>query len=388
MKKNYFTFLFAIFSIVMYSQTVNTVRDTLGVAFYAEYTTVANTSGVTFTLSLTENAGVLADIAEVEIYRSYGDNRVNGRTRIAKGITDGSSGSVVFVDDSQVWTDDTNSPTGYTGDGAFDVGRPTSYSVKVITSDGTGFSSSRAIPSVYIDDELNPDSAIADPINDDMTLLTRVYENYPTEETALLVIGLVPSTNYPSDPYQLFVDAIQARTGDGTVNWGSFPCFISEVLYNEVSALDGRGRDIPESRIFWSNKGVTYHLVEKDNINAEDIDANGMTNVSFKIGRPNATQPDNGITSYNSLVSVPIQITGVLSVDDATKVSTIVRAVDNRVIVSNVQLETEIKIYNITGSLVKTINTNEDLEFNFNTGLWLATITTAEGQKSVKLLVM
>lgn len=385
--KNYFTILFTIFSIVMYSQTVNTVRDTLGVAFYTEYTTVANTSGVTLTLDISENAGVLADIAEVEIYRSYGDNRVNGRTRIAKGITDGSTGTVVFVDDSQVWTDDTNSPTGYSGDGAFDVGRPTAYSVKVITTDGTGFSSSRTIPSVYIDDEFNPDAAVVDVINDDMSLLTRVYENYPTEETALLVIGLVPSTNYPNDPYQLFVDAIQARTGDGTVNWASFPCFISEVLYNEVAALDGRGRDIPQSRVFWSNKGVSYHLVEKDNINAEDIDANGMTNVSFKIGRPNTTQPDNGISSYNSLISVPIQITGALSIDDASEVSTIIRAVNDRVIVSNVQLETEIKIYSITGALVKTINTNEDLEFNLNTGLWLANVTTAEGQKSVKLLV-
>ncbi|MFK7831823.1 MAG: T9SS type A sorting domain-containing protein [Winogradskyella sp.] len=54
---------------------------------------------------------------------------------------------------------------------------------------------------------------------------------------------------------------------------------------------------------------------------------------------------------------------------------------------SNVRLETKINIYNITGAKVKSITTNDDMNFEFNSGLYIATVATSEGQKSVKLLV-
>ncbi|UKM63925.1 T9SS type A sorting domain-containing protein [Flavobacteriaceae bacterium GSB9] len=79
-----------------------------------------------------------------------------------------------------------------------------------------------------------------------------------------------------------------------------------------------------------------------------------------------------------------------LSIDKAGEVSNVssnVRAIGNRVYVSDVKSSTEINIYSMTGALVKTIKTNTNTDFNFSTGLWIATVKTVEGTKAVKLLV-
>lgn len=67
--------------------------------------------------------------------------------------------------------------------------------------------------------------------------------------------------------------------------------------------------------------------------------------------------------------------------------STDVQAIGDRVYISNVTAKTTVNIYSITGALVKTIETNEDMNFDFKPGLWLTTIKTADGLKSKKLLV-
>lgn len=77
-----------------------------------------------------------------------------------------------------------------------------------------------------------------------------------------------------------------------------------------------------------------------------------------------------------------------LGLDDViSAVSSNVNASGNRIFVSNVKAPTEVQIYSITGALVKSLKTNTDTDFNFKSGLWIATIKTSEGQKSVKLLV-
>ncbi|MFD0836745.1 T9SS type A sorting domain-containing protein [Mariniflexile aquimaris] len=68
-------------------------------------------------------------------------------------------------------------------------------------------------------------------------------------------------------------------------------------------------------------------------------------------------------------------------------VSTNVQAIGNRIVVSNVKTNSEVKIYSITGALVKSFKTNNETDFTFKSGLYIATIKTNEGQKSVKLLL-
>ena len=78
----------------------------------------------------------------------------------------------------------------------------------------------------------------------------------------------------------------------------------------------------------------------------------------------------------------------VLGIDELeASTSTIVKSIGNRVFVSNVQSNSEVNIYNLTGALVKSIKTNEDMNFSLKTGLYIGVVTTSQGQKSVKLLV-
>lgn len=68
-------------------------------------------------------------------------------------------------------------------------------------------------------------------------------------------------------------------------------------------------------------------------------------------------------------------------------VSSHIRAIGNTVQVSNVTSKTDIEIYSLTGALVKSFSTNNDTDFTFNSGFYIATIKTEEGQKSVKMIV-
>jgi hypothetical protein len=97
------------------------------------------------------------------------------------------------------------------------------------------------------------------------------------------------------------------------------------------------------------------------------------------------------ISNTNNISIYKIEVTGsgadVLSVNDfSSQVSTNIKAVGNRIYVSNVKTSTEVNIYNITGALVKSLKTNTDIDFSFRTGLYIATVKTEEGQKAVKLL--
>lgn len=91
---------------------------------------------------------------------------------------------------------------------------------------------------------------------------------------------------------------------------------------------------------------------------------------------------------YVSSTSIKSIVEATLSVDTKTSaVTTDVQAIGNRIYVTNVKSSTEVKIYAITGALVKEFKTNSNTDFVFKSGLYIATVKTAEGQKSVKLLL-
>ncbi|MFI1772008.1 T9SS type A sorting domain-containing protein [Thalassobellus citreus] len=75
-----------------------------------------------------------------------------------------------------------------------------------------------------------------------------------------------------------------------------------------------------------------------------------------------------------------------LSIDNKNIVTTNVKAVKSRVYVSNVKSSTEVKVFSITGALVKSFKINKDTSFSLKQGLYIATVKTSEGQKSVKVL--
>lgn len=71
--------------------------------------------------------------------------------------------------------------------------------------------------------------------------------------------------------------------------------------------------------------------------------------------------------------------------DVVSPVSTNIRAYGNRIYISTVKTSTDVKIYSITGALLKEFKTNSDVDFSFKSGIYIATLTTSEGQKTVKL---
>ncbi len=95
---------------------------------------------------------------------------------------------------------------------------------------------------------------------------------------------------------------------------------------------------------------------------------------------------DNAFNLYKMEVTGAIGTTLGLS-NKNSLVTTNLYAIGNRIVVSNVKSNSEVKIYSITGALVKSFKTNNDTDFTFKSGLYIATIKTNEGQKSVKLLL-
>lgn len=93
-------------------------------------------------------------------------------------------------------------------------------------------------------------------------------------------------------------------------------------------------------------------------------------------------QDGNAVNYYKLEVSSTLLSTE----DNISPVSTNIRAIGDRIYVSNVKMNTEVNIYNITGALIKSFKTNIDTDFEFRTGLYIATVKTIEGKKAVKLL--
>ena len=68
-------------------------------------------------------------------------------------------------------------------------------------------------------------------------------------------------------------------------------------------------------------------------------------------------------------------------------IKTNVKAVDNQVYISEVDMDTEVNIYSVTGALVKKIQTGKDVDFTMKSGLWIVEVKTDKGIKSLKLVI-
>jgi len=76
-----------------------------------------------------------------------------------------------------------------------------------------------------------------------------------------------------------------------------------------------------------------------------------------------------------------------LGVKDNTPTSAVkVVGYKNRIAISNVKSETAVAVYSITGAKVKTFKTSQDIDFDFQNGVWIVVIKAVDGQKSVKVI--
>lgn len=76
-----------------------------------------------------------------------------------------------------------------------------------------------------------------------------------------------------------------------------------------------------------------------------------------------------------------------LGLDNLDKLTTTVFGAGNQVYVQNVVSNTEVRVYGITGALVKSFSTTSDVNFELNKGLYIVNVKSEEGEKAVKVLM-
>ena len=100
----------------------------------------------------------------------------------------------------------------------------------------------------------------------------------------------------------------------------------------------------------------------------------------------NAAYKLTGIPVPSTLVENSDFTLSVDRVNELSKVTSNVRSYGNTVFISNVESKTEVKVYSINGALVRSIKTDQDTQFELKTGLYIATVKTAQGTKAVKFI--
>lgn len=76
-----------------------------------------------------------------------------------------------------------------------------------------------------------------------------------------------------------------------------------------------------------------------------------------------------------------------LATVDITKSTASIFAVGNLVHVKNLNVNTNISVYNMTGALVKTVSSKSDVAFDLKPGIYLINTTSEKGNKSQKVSV-
>ena len=138
-----------------------------------------------------------------------------------------------------------------------------------------------------------------------------------------------------------------------------------------------------------SAKMYEYGTIENSGVNNTANRASWST----KLGTPTLSD-STPITTFNFTKGSdnwdPIpQLIGNESLgikDDIPTSTVIVTGYKNRIAISNVKSETAIAIYSISGSKIKTFKTDQDIDFEFQNGIWIVVIKATDGQKSVKII--
>lgn len=89
-----------------------------------------------------------------------------------------------------------------------------------------------------------------------------------------------------------------------------------------------------------------------------------------------------------------VQVTGatvnttLANTDFQTESAVKIYSTGSQIYLSNIVSKTQVEVYSITGALVKSFNTEADTNFDVaTTGVYIVNVKSAEGQKSVKLVV-
>ena len=97
---------------------------------------------------------------------------------------------------------------------------------------------------------------------------------------------------------------------------------------------------------------------------------------------------DNGVNLFKIEVTGANVTTPALSTKDFQKeLDVTVFAKDGKIFLSNIKTSTKVNVYNVLGALVKTAQLDADSSLDVNGGVYIVNAKSAEGEKSVKVIV-
>jgi hypothetical protein len=134
----------------------------------------------------------------------------------------------------------------------------------------------------------------------------------------------------------------------------------------EYGTIENSGVNNAASRATWATLLTTPTLTDNTPI----------TTLNF-------TKGSDGWDPIPALIAADTAL-GTNKYDAVTSVNAV--AYKNNILVSNVKSNTQVLVYGLNGSLIKSFETNADTNFNLNAGIWIIVLKNNEGQKSVKLL--
>lgn len=88
---------------------------------------------------------------------------------------------------------------------------------------------------------------------------------------------------------------------------------------------------------------------------------------------------------YLGNVTTPTTALGVKSFQKVSDVN--VYSKESKIFLSNIKSKTQVSVYNVLGALVKSINADGDVSLDINGGVYIVNAKSADGAKSVKVIV-
>lgn len=131
-----------------------------------------------------------------------------------------------------------------------------------------------------------------------------------------------------------------------------------------------------------------FGTVELSGVNNSAVRATWATNLQAPVlndGTPISTF--NFTKGNDNWDPFPNLIANDLSVNDYSQESSVkVIAYKDTISISNVKGATTVKVFSMTGALAKTVKTDVSAKFEMPTGVWIVTVKSIDGNKSVKVI--
>ena len=142
-----------------------------------------------------------------------------------------------------------------------------------------------------------------------------------------------------------------------------------------------------------SSSGVDRTLFLTDGTNvvgsqAVAFSATGILNVSIPAAEKYYLYGDNNVSiSKMEVIGAAVNTPALSTKNFQKELDVTVFAKDSKIFLSNIKSSTKVNVYNVLGALVKTAQLDADSSLDINGGVYIVNAKSAEGEKSVKVIV-